>query len=112
MSQCNGLKFGKAFMHCHVRQSYNDHVCAAPAHGKGEEGSLYEADSWAAIGAFLFGPDPSRAVTPHPASARKKIKVCNLFDLNHCCPSLTHTYIVIMHMGILTCLRCFEFCHD
>ena len=43
-------------------------VPAAPANGRGEEGSLYEAESWAAIGAFLFGPDPSKALTPHPGS--------------------------------------------
>ena len=43
-------------------------VPAAPANGRGEEGSLYQAESWAAIGAFLFGPDPSKALTPHPGS--------------------------------------------
>ncbi len=43
-------------------------VSAAPANGRGEEGSLYEAESWAAIGAFLFGPDPSKALTPHSGS--------------------------------------------
>lgn len=43
-------------------------LTAAPARGRGEEGSLYEAESWAAIGAFLFGPDPSKALTPHPGS--------------------------------------------
>ncbi|DBB00982.1 TPA: hypothetical protein ACH3X1_000888 [Trebouxia sp. C0004] len=43
-------------------------LTAAPANGRGEEGSLYEAESWAAIGAFLFGPDPSKALTPHPGS--------------------------------------------
>lgn len=37
----------------------------APANGKGEDGSLYEAESWAGIGAFLFGPDPAKALTPH-----------------------------------------------
>ena len=43
-------------------------MSVAPAHGKGEEGSLYEAESWAAIGAFLFGPDPAKALTPHLTS--------------------------------------------
>ncbi|DBB00608.1 TPA: hypothetical protein ACH3X3_002298 [Trebouxia sp. C0006] len=50
----------------------------APASGRGEEGALYEAESWAAIGAFLFGPDPSKALTPHPGSgpgAKTGIKV-------------------------------------
>ena len=53
-------------------------VPAAPASGRGEEGALYEAESWAAIGAFLFGPDPSKALTPHPGSgpgAKTGIKV-------------------------------------
>ncbi len=53
-------------------------VPAAPANGKGEEGALYEAESWAAIGAFLFGPDPSKALTPRPGSgpgAKSGIKV-------------------------------------
>ncbi|DBA77723.1 TPA: hypothetical protein ACH3X2_008416 [Trebouxia sp. C0005] len=45
-------------------------LTAAPANGRGEEGSLYEAESWAAIGAFLFGPDPSKALTPHPGSGQ------------------------------------------
>ncbi len=45
-------------------------VPAAPASGRGEEGSLYEAESWAAIGAFLFGPDPSKALTSHPGSGQ------------------------------------------
>ena len=59
-------------------------VCAAPAHGRGEEGSLYEAESWAAIGAFLFGPDPSRAITPHPAATQnleKKKKGIKVYQL-------------------------------
>lgn len=43
-------------------------VCAAPANGHAEPLSLYEAESWAAIGAFLFGPDPSKALTPHPST--------------------------------------------
>lgn len=53
-------------------------VCAAPANGHAEPSSLYEAESWAAIGAFLFGPDPSKALTPHPSTqkGKKAIKVC------------------------------------
>lgn len=46
-----------------------DWVTAAPAHGKAEEGTLYEAQSWSAIGAFLFGPDPAKALTPAPGTA-------------------------------------------
>ncbi|KAL3147596.1 hypothetical protein ABBQ38_014648 [Trebouxia sp. C0009 RCD-2024] len=43
-------------------------LTAAPANGHAEPLSLYEAESWAAIGAFLFGPDPSKALTPHPST--------------------------------------------
>ena len=42
---------------------------AAPAHGQAEEGTLYEADSWSAIGAFLFGPDPAKSLTPSSGHA-------------------------------------------
>ena len=53
------------------------HVCvtAAPANGHAEQGSLYEAESWAAIGAVLFGPDPSKALTPHPSAQNGKQQV-------------------------------------
>lgn len=46
-------------------------VRAAPANGQAAKGTLYEAESWSAIGAFLFGPDPSNAFTPYPANDKQ-----------------------------------------
>ncbi len=78
-------------------------VSAAPAHGHGEEGSLYEADSWAAIGAFLFGPDPSKALTPHPSASHKgktHVKVLHCRPVC-CCDRLdNHLDLCCSHTGL------------
>ena len=50
-------------------------VSAAPANGHAEASSLYEAESWAAIGAFLFGPDPSKSLTPQPSAQNSKRQI-------------------------------------
>lgn len=76
-------------------------VPAAPANGRGEEGSLYEAESWAAIGAFLFGPDPSKALTPHPGSgqgSKSGIKVWPYPGIPAALPK-THLYSIVQCMS-------------